>query len=310
SVTNVPFLADAGVRPGSLVHLRPRTASTVVPLPPAAFRPLIAHLIAVQRTYGLNGPSKRLSITLDVTTITNLWSLMVTTHEQETTQRARDLYVQAEKNQLDYWAERARNEVYWDTPFTEVLDWSNPPFARWFADGTTNACYNAVDRHVEAVNGDRVALYFEGEPGDDEAVTYAGLQARVSQAANALEALGVTKGDRVAIYLPMLVEAVLSILACSRIYKLGFRRPPMRSKPAECPVSSGLPSICGYWLQSWYPSLRVLGLVRCTRWPVVGSRPKHYAHGLVMHKQKSSSPPTARTAEANRTCSSQLWMTR
>src|SRR5690625_4095538 len=161
---------------------------------------------------------------------------MVTTHEQETLVRARDLYAQADQDRLEYWASRARNEVYWETPFTEVLDWSNPPFARWFADGTTNACYNAVDRHVEAGNGDRVALYFEGEPGDSEAVTYADLQARVSQAANALEALGVTKGDRVAIYLPMLVEAVVSILACARIGAVhsvifgGFSAEALRSR--------------------------------------------------------------------------------
>lgn len=161
---------------------------------------------------------------------------MVTTYEQETTERARDLYAQAAQDSLAYWADRARNEVHWDTPFTEVLDWSNPPFARWFADGTTNACYNAVDRHVEAGNGERVALYFEGEPGDTDAVTYADLQQRVSQAANALESLGVTKGDRVAIYLPMLVEAVVSILACARIGAVhsvvfgGFSAEALRSR--------------------------------------------------------------------------------
>lgn len=161
---------------------------------------------------------------------------MVTTYEQETTERARDLYAQAAQDSLAYWADRARNEVHWDTPFTEVLDWSNPPFARWFADGTTNACYNAVDRHVEAGNGERVALYFEGEPGDADAVTYADLQQRVSQAANALESLGVTKGDRVAIYLPMLVEAVVSILACARIGAVhsvvfgGFSAEALRSR--------------------------------------------------------------------------------
>lgn len=161
---------------------------------------------------------------------------MVTTYEQETTERARDLYARAAQDSLAYWADRARNEVHWDTPFTEVLDWSNPPFARWFADGTTNACYNAVDRHVEAGNGERVALYFEGEPGDTDAVTYADLQQRVSQAANALESLGVTKGDRVAIYLPMLVEAVVSILACARIGAVhsvvfgGFSAEALRSR--------------------------------------------------------------------------------
>ncbi|OAV59162.1 acetate--CoA ligase [Enteractinococcus helveticum] len=161
---------------------------------------------------------------------------MVTTHEIATQQRAQELYAQADKNHLDYWASRSRTEVHWDTPFTEILDWSNPPFARWFADGTTNACYNAVDRHVAAGNGDRVALYFEGEPGDSQAVTYAELLDRVSQTANALEALGVTKGDRVAIYLPMLVEAVVSILACARIGAVhsvvfgGFSAEALRSR--------------------------------------------------------------------------------
>src|SRR5699024_10540837 len=179
---------------------------------------------------------KRPSMTLDVTTITNQRSLMVTTHEHETTERARDLYAKASLDQLGYWADRARNDVYWDTPFTEVLDWSNPPFARWFADGTTNACYNAVDRHVEAGHGDRVALYFEGEPGDADAVTYSDLQVRVSQAANALESLGVTKGDRVAIYLPMLVETVVAMLACARIGAVhsvvfgGFSAEALRSR--------------------------------------------------------------------------------
>ncbi|GAA2039360.1 acetate--CoA ligase [Yaniella flava] len=161
---------------------------------------------------------------------------MVTTHEQQTTQRAGQLYEQAAQSQMDYWADRARNELYWDTPFTEVLDWSNPPFAKWFADGTTNACYNAVDRHVEAGHGDRVAIHFEGEPGDTDTVTYADMQVRVSQAANALESLGVTKGDRVAIYLPMLVESVVAILACARIGAVhsvvfgGFSAEALRSR--------------------------------------------------------------------------------
>jgi len=160
---------------------------------------------------------------------------MVTTQEHRT-ERAHDLYARADQDRLEYWASRARNEVYWKTSFTEVLDWSNPPFARWFADGTTNACYNAVDRHVEAGNGDRVALYFEGEPGDARAVTYADLQARVSQTANALLSLGVSKGDRVAIYLPMLVETVVAMLACARIGAVhsvifgGFSAEALRSR--------------------------------------------------------------------------------
>ena len=161
---------------------------------------------------------------------------MVTTHEIATQQRAQELYTQADHDHLEYWASRSRAEIHWDTPFTEILDWSNPPFARWFADGTTNACYNAVDRHVAAGNGDRVALYFEGEPGDSQAVTYGQLLERVSQTANALESLGVAKGDRVAIYLPMLVEAVVAILACARIGAVhsvvfgGFSAEALRSR--------------------------------------------------------------------------------
>src|SRR5690625_109381 len=160
---------------------------------------------------------------------------MVTTQEHRT-ERAHDLYARADQDRLEYCASRARIEGYWKTLFTEVLDWSNPPFARWFADGTTNACYNAVDRHVEAGNGDRVALYFEGEPGDARAVTYADLQARVSQTANALLSLGVSKGDRVAIYLPMLVETVVAMLACARIGAVhsvifgGFSAEALRSR--------------------------------------------------------------------------------
>jgi len=161
---------------------------------------------------------------------------MVTTQEATMQLRALELYEQAAQDPMEYWATRSRAEVHWDTPFTEVLDWSNPPFARWFADGTTNACYNAVDRHVAAGNGDRVALYFEGEPGDAQAVTYAQMLDRVSQTAHALESLGVTKGDRVAIYLPMLVEAVVSILACARIGAVhsvvfgGFSAEALRSR--------------------------------------------------------------------------------
>jgi len=97
------------------------------------------------------------------------------------------------------------------------LDWSRAPFARWFADGELNVAYNCVDRHVEAGLGDRVALYFEGEPGDSRRVTYAQLQREVCRAANALVELGVRAGDRVAVYLPMIPEAVVAMLACARV---------------------------------------------------------------------------------------------
>ncbi|MGW4649667.1 AMP-binding protein, partial [Kitasatospora sp. NPDC004289] len=125
-------------------------------------------------------------------------------------------YAQASEDRLGFWAEQARR-LTWAIEPTETLDWSNPPFAKWFADGTLNVAYNCVDRHVEAGNGDRVAIHFEGEPGDSRSITYAQLKDEVSQAANALLELGVRKGDRVAVYLPMIAEAVVAILACARI---------------------------------------------------------------------------------------------
>ncbi|MDJ1131893.1 acetate--CoA ligase [Streptomyces iconiensis] len=127
-----------------------------------------------------------------------------------------DAYDRAKADRLGFWAEQARR-LSWGTEPTETLDWSNPPFAKWFKDGKLNVAYNCVDRHVEAGNGDRVALYFEGEPGDTRTLTYADLQREVSQAANALIELGVQAGDRVAIYLPMISETVVAMLACARI---------------------------------------------------------------------------------------------
>jgi acetyl-CoA synthetase len=128
-----------------------------------------------------------------------------------------ELYAWANASPLEFWAEQARSLLDWSDPFHEVLDWSGAPVARWFADGRLNAAYNAVDRHVEAGHGDRVALHFEGEPGDTRTLTYADLQREVSRAANALTALGVRTGDRVAIYLPLIPEAVIAMLACARI---------------------------------------------------------------------------------------------
>lgn len=128
-----------------------------------------------------------------------------------------DLYDEAAADHEAFWARQARERLTWATDFEQTLDWTGAPFAKWFVGGELNAAYNCVDRHVEAGNGDRVAIHFEGEGGDARSITYADLQRDVAKAANALEELGVGKGDRVAIYLPMIPEAVVAMLACARI---------------------------------------------------------------------------------------------
>ncbi|HEX7323381.1 MAG TPA: acetate--CoA ligase [Mycobacterium sp.] len=128
-----------------------------------------------------------------------------------------ELYREAERDRLGFWAAQARR-LTWAKPFTEVLDYSRAPFARWFADGQLNVAYNCVDRHVQAGHGDRVAVYWEGEPvGDSRTITYAQLLAEVSRTANALTELGLSAEDRVAIYLPMIPETIIAMLACARL---------------------------------------------------------------------------------------------
>ena len=147
-----------------------------------------------------------------------------------------DLYTEAQKDPATFWADQARNLLHWHKPFTKTLDWTNPPFAKWFDDGELNVAYNCLDRHVLAGNGDRVALYFEGEPGDSRSYTYAELTTEVKKAANVLLGLGVTAGDRVAVYLPMIPEAVISMLAVARIGAVhsvifgGFSAESLRSR--------------------------------------------------------------------------------
>ncbi len=128
-----------------------------------------------------------------------------------------ETYTRAEDDRLGFWAEQAER-LSWGKQWDQVLDWDNPPFAKWFVGGTLNAAYNCVDRHVEAGFGDRVAIHWVGEPADDtRTITYADLKDEVCKAANALLDLGVATGDRVAIYLPMIPETVIAMLACARI---------------------------------------------------------------------------------------------
>ncbi|WP_434742554.1 acetate--CoA ligase [Micromonospora sp. SH-82] len=125
-------------------------------------------------------------------------------------------YEEAATDRLAFWARQAER-LTWSKPWDTVLDWSNPPFAKWFVGGQLNVAYNCLDRHVEAGRGDKVAIHWEGEPGDTRTLTYADLHRLTCQAANALTALGVGAGDRVAIYLPMVPEAAVAMLACARI---------------------------------------------------------------------------------------------
>jgi len=128
-----------------------------------------------------------------------------------------EAYEEAAADGLAFWAKQAER-LSWAEPFTDVLDWSDPPFAKWYVGGRLNAAYNCVDRHVEAGRGDKVAYHWVGEPADDtRTITYADLQREVNKASNALVELGVQTGDRVAIYMPMIPETVIAMLACARL---------------------------------------------------------------------------------------------
>ena len=127
----------------------------------------------------------------------------------------RALCAEADADPDAYWSKRAREELFWQTPFTQVLEWK-PPHARWFLGGKTNLAFNCLDRHLKT-RGSKVAIRFEGEPGDQRELTYAQLHAQVCLLANGLLSLGVKAGDRVGIYLPMVPEAAIAMLACARI---------------------------------------------------------------------------------------------
>ena len=127
-----------------------------------------------------------------------------------------DLYAEAEADFEAFWAKRAHERISWFTTFDKVLDW-DLPFAKWFVGGELNVTYNCVDRHVERGLGEKVAYHWIGEPGDTRTITYRDLQAEVNRAANALRELGVRKGDRVAIYMPMIPELPVAMLACAKL---------------------------------------------------------------------------------------------
>ncbi|MFP3605625.1 acetate--CoA ligase [Paraburkholderia sp. SIMBA_053] len=127
------------------------------------------------------------------------------------------LTAEAERDYEGFWGRLARETLSWNKPFTKVVDESKAPFYTWFEDGQLNASYNSIDRHVEAGNGERVAIIFEADDGTVTNVTYQDLLQRVSRFANALKTRGVKKGDRVVIYMPMSIEGIVAMQACARI---------------------------------------------------------------------------------------------
>jgi acetyl-CoA synthetase len=126
-----------------------------------------------------------------------------------------DIYEAAARDHEKFWADQAR-QLEWIKPWTKVLEW-DPPHAKWFTGGKLNVAANCIDRHAKGSRGDKAALIWEGEPGDERTLTYSDLYREVSKFANVLRKLGVRKGDRVAIYLPLIPEAAISMLACARI---------------------------------------------------------------------------------------------
>jgi acetyl-CoA synthetase len=127
------------------------------------------------------------------------------------------LCAEATNDYTGFWARLAREHLGWKQPFTQILDESDPPFFKWFADGKLNASYNCLDRNVEAGLGDKLALISETDDGEVRTVTYSALLQKVCQLANGLRARGIKKGDRVIIYMAMGIEGIVAMLACARI---------------------------------------------------------------------------------------------
>jgi acetyl-CoA synthetase len=161
------------------------------------------------------------------------------------------IYDEAKADPHAFWASQAEH-LTWAAPWTDVLDWSNAPFAKWFVGAKLNVAVNCVDRHVDAGLGDRVAFHWEGEPGDTRTITYADLLASVSQAANALIELGVKTGDKVAIYMPMIPETVVAMLACARLGAPhtvvfgGFSSDSLRGRILDCDAHFVITADGGY----------------------------------------------------------------
>jgi len=214
-----------------------------------------------------------------------------------------DIYEKADADWLGFWQEQALNRVTWFKEPTEVLDDSNPPFFKWFKDGELNLAYNCLDRHLDTI-GDKVAYHWVGEPGDTRDITYRELYEEVGKFANALKSLGVEKGDRVAVYLGMVPELPVTMLACARIGAIhsvvfgGFSSDSLsdRIQDAEAKV---LVTSDGSWRKgnvfslkehadiavSRCPSIRATVVVKRTSNDIEWSDKDHWYHDLMAEQQ-------------------------
>jgi acetyl-CoA synthetase len=161
-----------------------------------------------------------------------------------------DIYQEADTDRLAFWEKQA-NRLHWDKKWSQVVDWQLP-FAKWFIGGKLNASYNCLDRHVLEGRGNRVAFYFEGEPGDTQTITYKQLLSEVCKTTNALIELGIKQGDRVAIYMPMIPQAAIAMLACARLGAMhsvvfgGFSADSLLSRIQDADASLVITSDGGY----------------------------------------------------------------
>ena len=224
-------------------------------------------------------------------------------------------YTEASADRVAFWEKQARR-LHWEREWDTALDWSKAPFAKWFVGGRINAAYNCVDRHVEAGIGDKVAFHWEGEPGDTRTITYADLQREVSKAANALVELGVETGDRVAIYMPMIPETVVAMLACARIGAPhtvvfgGFSATALRDRIQDCDARVVITSDGGYrrgapsalkpqvdQAVAECPDVRNVLVVRRTGQDVDWSEPRDVWWHDVVERQSDQHTPEAFDAE-------------
>jgi acetyl-CoA synthetase len=191
------------------------------------------------------------------------------------------LYDEADADRLGFWAKQAEN-LHWERKWDQVLDWQLP-YAKWFIGGKINASYNCLDRHVLEGRGDRVAFYFEGEPGDTRTITYSQMFAEVKKTANALIELGVKTGDRVAIYMPMIPEAAIAMLACARLGALhsvifgGFSAESLITRIEDADATLVITADGGFRKGSAFPLKPIVD-------EALASQPNNVKHVLVVRR--------------------------